>query len=363
MINISERAHSKNPLIIAGPCSAETEDQVLSIAKSLKAANNVHLYRAGIWKPRTNPGSFEGVGEIGLNWLNRVQEEMGLPVCIEVANSNHVELALKYKVDALWIGARTSVNPFAVQEIADSLKGVKIPVMIKNPINPDLKLWMGAIHRIEKAGIEDVSAIHRGFSYFGKSIYRNKPMWEIPIQLIEKMSHIPVICDPSHMGGKRELIQVLSQRGLDLGMKGLMIETHCDPDKAWSDAAQQIVPERLTEILSELIWKDESTKDLGFTRELLGIRSDIDDIDEEIIRLLADRMKLSQKIGDFKKEHDIVILQLERWKQILQTRKELGLSLGLSDEFLDEYLNQLHRESIRKQTDHIDFDNKKGIDW
>lgn len=338
------------PFLISGPCSAETEDQVLQTALRLKRTNLVHILRAGIWKPRTRPNSFEGVGEIGLSWLKKAKEQTGLPTTVEVATAQHVELALKYDVDILWIGARTTVNPFSVQEIADALKGVDIPVMVKNPINPDVQLWIGAIERINNVGIKKIAAIHRGFSFLGESVYRNKPMWEIPIALKTLHPEIPIICDPSHISGRRDLLLSVAQKALDLGMAGLMLESHITPDEAWSDAKQQVTPERLAEIIQELAIRNNTPPQDIVDDDLLSLRKKIDQIDEKIIELLAQRMKIAEAIGEYKKEKNITILQVDRWKDIMKTRSEWAKELNLSEEFTMKYLEQLHKESIRTQT-------------
>jgi len=338
------------PNLISGPCSAETEQQVLETARQLAATNRVHVLRAGIWKPRTRPNSFEGVGEIGLEWLKKAKEETGLLTTTEVANAQHVELCLKHGVDILWIGARTTVNPFSVQEIADALKGVDIPVLVKNPINPDLQLWIGSIERINAAGITRLGAIHRGFSYYGESIYRNKPMWEIAIALKAQFPNLPIFCDPSHISGRRDLLLSVAQKAMDLGMNGLMLESHIDPDKAWSDAKQQITPEKLVELLEGLYVRNNNTDNIVFTHQLADLRKKIDHIDEEVIRLLGERMKIAEAVGEFKKENNVTILQLDRWKEVVKSRSAWAREMGLTEEFIEKYLEQLHKESIRTQT-------------
>ncbi|MEY3398253.1 MAG: hypothetical protein RL220_847 [Bacteroidota bacterium] len=336
--------------LISGPCSAESEDQLMRTATELRDSGRVHLLRAGIWKPRTRPGAFQGVGEPGLAWLSRVREELGMPVTTEVANAAHVELCLKYGVDVLWIGARTTVNPFSVQEIADALRGVDIPVMIKNPLNPDLQLWMGAVERIREAGIDKIIAIHRGFSYYGKGLYRNKPMWEMPIALKSQFPELPVFCDPSHITGKRELLFQVAQKALDLGMEGLMLESHITPDQAWSDAAQQVTPSALISLLDKLQVRTGSTGDVMLLNKLAALRADIDKIDEEIVHLIAQRMKVAEGIGEYKRDHNMTIFQLDRYNEIMATRSALAAQLGLSEEFVRIFLEQLHKESIRSQT-------------
>jgi chorismate mutase len=342
--------HSKKPFIIAGPCSAETEDQVMQTVKRIVAATDkVSMIRAGVWKPRTRPNSFEGVGVIGLPWVKNAGREVGLPVCVEVANSGHVELALKNEIDVLWIGARSTVSPFIVQEIAEALRGVDVPVMIKNPVNPDLELWLGAIERFTAVGINKVAAIHRGFSTYEKSSYRNPPMWEIPIELRRRFPQIPIIVDPSHMGGTRELIYPLSQQGMDMGFEGLMIETHINPDKAWSDAKQQVTPERLGEILSQLVVRQTHIMN-DYHHELYELRSKIDRIDSYIIEMLAERMGISEQIGKFKKETGLAIHQSERWAAIVKHALEKGKTGGLTEDFILKMFQQIHNESIIHQS-------------
>lgn len=338
----------KKKILIAGPCSVETEEQVMSIAQGLKNAG-IQLLRGGIWKPRTRPNSFEGVGEIGLKWLKEAGNEIGVPVTTEVANAIHVEQALKESIDALWIGARTSVNPFAVQEIADALKGTNVPIMIKNPVNPDVDLWLGAIERVAAAGVQNIAAIHRGFSGYGQNIYRNVPMWELPISLKLKLPEIPIICDPSHITGRRDLLASVAQKSYDLDMDGLMIETHNDPDKAWSDAAQQITPEVYIQLIGDLVIRSSQYPDLNVAKDLETLRSRIDKIDKELLELLATRMVTAKEIGAYKKANNITILQLDRWKEIHNVRKAIGEKLGLSENFMEVILNAIHKESIDQQ--------------
>ena len=335
---------NKRPLVIAGPCSAETEDQVLETAKEL-AAQGIKIFRAGIWKPRTKPGGFEGVGSIGLPWLKRVKEETGMYVSTEVANQYHVFEALKYGVDILWIGARTAANPFSMQEIADALKGVDIPILIKNPVNPDLELWIGAVERIYNAGIRKIGVIHRGFSAYDKRIYRNLPQWHIPIELRRRFPNIPIICDPSHIGGKRELVAPLSQQAMDLGFDGLIVESHCDPDCAWSDASQQVTPDVLAYILDMLIIRETSQS----TENLNELRRQIDELDNQLLDLLAKRMRISREIGLYKKEHDMPILQATRYDEILNKRVEQACNMDMDGEFMKTILAAIHEESIRQQ--------------
>ncbi|HNZ85127.1 MAG TPA: bifunctional 3-deoxy-7-phosphoheptulonate synthase/chorismate mutase type II [Paludibacteraceae bacterium] len=339
---------SKRPIVIAGPCSAETEEQVMDTAKQL-AKNGIKIYRAGIWKPRTKPGGFEGVGEIGLPWLQKVKEETGMYVSTEVATAKHVEAALKAGIDILWVGARTSANPFAVQEIADSLKGVDIPVLIKNPVNPDLDLWIGAIERIYNAGIRKLGAIHRGFSSYDKKIYRNLPQWHIPIELHRRLPNIPIICDPSHIGGRRELIASISQQAMDLSFDGLIIESHTCPDKAWSDASQQITPDILQFIINKLVIREG----VQTTESLADLRLQIDNIDNDLLEMLSKRMRISREIGTFKKEHNMPVLQANRYDEIMQKRVILGESMGMSPEFVTKILEAIHEESVRQQIDVI----------
>lgn len=334
----------KRPIVIAGPCSAESEEQVIETAKGL-ASKGIKIFRAGIWKPRTKPGGFEGIGVIGLPWLKRVKEETGMYVTTEVATKDHVFEALKAGIDMLWIGARTSANPFAVQEIADALKGVDIPVLIKNPVNPDLELWIGAFQRLYNAGIRRLGAIHRGFSSYDKKIYRNLPLWHIPIELRRRMPDLPIFCDPSHIGGKRELIAPLCQQAMDLNFDGLMIESHRDPDAAWSDAFQQITPDVLDYVLNLLVIRDSTQT----TESLAELRRQIDGIDEQILELLAKRMRVSREIGVYKKEHNMPILQSPRYSEILENRSDMGKQMELNPEFIREMLKEIHEESVRQQ--------------
>lgn len=342
---------TSHPFVIAGPCSAEGEEQVMSTVKEIvqHANGKVQMIRAGIWKPRTRPNSFEGVGEIGLPWVKNAGRAVGLPVAVEVANPEHVEAALKNEIDVLWIGARTTVSPFAIQEIADSLRGVDIPVLIKNPINPDLELWIGAVERFYQSGIKKLGVIHRGFSSYEKTIYRNPPMWEIPIELRRRYPEIPIIVDPSHMGGTRDLIYTLSQQAMDMGFDGLMIESHINPDKAWSDAKQQVTPERLGEILNALIIRQPKIS-IDNLHSLNDLRSRIDRIDDYIIELLAERMGISDEIGALKKENGLAIHQAERWAQIVKRALEKGKTGGLTEEFILKFFQQVHNESIVHQS-------------
>ncbi|MCB9047496.1 MAG: bifunctional 3-deoxy-7-phosphoheptulonate synthase/chorismate mutase type II [Chitinophagales bacterium] len=337
------------PFLIAGPCSAESYEQVSGIASALQQLP-VHLFRAGVWKPRTRPGSFEGMGEEALQWLRDVKVQYSLPVTIEVASPQHVELALKYGIDVLWIGARTTVNPFQVQRIADVLKGVDIPVMVKNPVNPDVDLWQGAIERVAAAGITDIAAIHRGFSsYNAASVYRNQPNWPIPIELKRRMPDMPIICDPSHITGNRKLVADIAQKAMNMGFEGLMIETHTDPDNALSDAAQQVTPATLADILDKLVVRDNTDAGQAEGVEMEYLRQVMDGVDAEIIDLIARRMELSEKIGHLKKEYNMTAYQPERWSDIVNTRGTRAEQLGLSKEFIVELYEKIHHHSISKQ--------------
>ena len=335
---------AKRPLIISGPCSAETEEQVMATAVALQKIG-VKIYRAGVWKPRTKPGGFEGVGTEALTWLKRVKSELGMYTAVEVANAKHVQEALANDVDILWIGARTTANQFSVQEIADSLVGTDIPVLIKNPVNPDLDLWIGAIERIYNAGIHRIGAIHRGFSSSDKKVYRNLPQWHIPIELHRQLPNLPIICDPSHIGGKRELIASISQQAMDLNFDGLIIESHCTPDKAWSDASQQITPEVLQLILDTLVIRETNQT----TENLTVLRRQIDILDNDLLELLAKRMRVSKEIGTYKKEHNMPILQAQRYDEILKNRIGQAEKMGMDGEFMKTVLMAIHEESIRQQ--------------
>jgi chorismate mutase len=340
----------KKPIIISGPCSAETETQMVTTAKQIAATGKVHALRAGIWKPRTRPGQYEGAGEEGLKWLVAAKQETGLPITTEVANAAHVEACLKAGVDILWVGARTTVNPFSVQEIADSLKGVDIPVMVKNPVNPDLELWIGALERLNKAGIKKLAAIHRGFSSFEKSPFRNLPMWEMPIELKTRIPDLDIICDPSHISGNRDLIPFIAQKALDLEMVGLMIESHITPDAAWSDAKQQVTPKALAAIIDGLVVRETSSENKTFKDTLSHLREQIDQLDDEIMQKLSARMKISEKIGQYKKENNVTILQVNRWEEIVATRIAMGIAMGMNEEFTRDMLKLIHNESIQIQT-------------
>ena len=338
----------KRPLIIAGPCSAETEEQVFNTAKQL-GEKGIKIFRAGIWKPRTKPGGFEGIGEQGLPWMQRVKKELGMLVATEVANTKHVEAALNAGIDILWIGARTSANPFAMQEIADALKGADVPVLIKNPVNPDLELWIGAIERINGAGIKRIAAIHRGFSTYDKKLYRNLPMWHIPIELHRRIPNLPVICDPSHIGGRRELIAPLCQQAMDLGFDGLIIESHCSPDNAWSDAKQQVTPDVLDFIIDRLVIRNI----ISSTESIEALRSQIDECDNSLLDILAKRMRISREIATYKREHNMTVVQATRYNEILDKRGAQGVLCGMSDEFVRTIFERIHEESVRQQLEVI----------
>ncbi|WP_420602652.1 chorismate mutase [Flagellimonas sp.] len=337
-----------HPLVIAGPCSAETEDQVLKIAHDLKDTD-VNYYRAGIWKPRTRPGNFEGVGAIGLKWLQKVKEETGLKTATEVANRAHVDLALEHDVDLLWIGARSTVSPFIVQEIADALEGTDKIVLIKNPVNPDLSLWLGAVERLYSADIKKLGVIHRGFSTYEKSKYRNIPEWQMAIELQSKFPDLPIINDPSHITGKRDMIFDVSQTALDLNFDGLMIETHHDPDNAWSDAAQQVTPDTLVQIMKDLRIRKETDEEAEYNSKLSNLRAQIDVIDNQLIDILGKRMKVSDGIGQLKKQKNVAVLQSNRWNAILGKMILEGETQGLSEEFVLRMFKAIHQESINHQ--------------
>lgn len=332
------------PLTIAGPCSAETEEQVITTARQL-AAEGITIYRAGLWKPRTKPGGFEGVGAQGLAWLRRVKAETGLYVATEVATREHVTAALAGGVDLLWIGARTAANPFAMQDIADALHGHDVPVLVKNPVSPDLELWIGAVQRIYNAGIRRLGVIHRGFTSIDKSLYRNHPMWAIPIELHRRIPNLPIFCDPSHIGGKRELIAPLAQQAMDMGFDGLIIESHCSPDDAWSDKAQQVTPQALAYICRNLVIRQTTTH----TESLSELRDQIDKLDDQLLELLTHRMRVSRDIGQYKKEHDMPVLQANRYEELLARRATQAVQLGMDREFMRTVLQAIHEESIRQQ--------------
>lgn len=341
---------SSEPLLISGPCSAETEDQLLATAHLLANTGKVSVLRAGIWKPRTRPGEFEGIGSIGLQWLKRAKEETGLPTAVEVATAKHAEEALAAGVDILWIGARSTANPFTVQEIADALRGVDIPVMIKNPVNPDISLWCGALERINNAGIKKLAAIHRGFSSYEKTAFRNEPMWELAIQLKTICPELPIINDPSHICGNRELIPYISQKALDLDMQGLMIESHIDPSVAWTDAKQQLTPQAVSDLMDFLTLRKPESRDKAFSDKLAELRQQIDKLDDQIIQKMAERMQIVEKIGEFKRDNGVTILQVSRWDEIMNKRSKFAQALKLDLTFTGKLLELIHSESIRKQT-------------
>lgn len=337
-----------HPLVIAGPCSAETEDQVLKIAHELKDSD-VSVYRAGIWKPRTRPGGFEGVGAIGLKWLQKAKAETGLLMATEVANATHVKLALEHDIDVLWIGARTTVNPFAVQEIADALTGTDKIVLVKNPVNPDLALWLGGVERLYNAGIKKLGVIHRGFSTYEKTKYRNIPEWQLAIELQNKFPDLPLICDPSHITGRRDMIQEVSQQALDLNYDGLIIETHIDPDNAWSDAAQQVTPTRLKQIFEDLRVRKEVGTDADYDKRMASLRVNIDEYDAKLLEILGKRMQVAGQIGALKKEFNVAVLQNKRWNEILDKMTAQGADKGLGKDFIVDIFKAIHQESISQQ--------------
>lgn len=345
----------KRPLIISGPCSAETEEQVMQAAREL-ASMGVKIFRAGVWKPRTKPGGFEGVGLPALKWLQRVKEETGMYVATEVATEKHAYEALKHGIDMLWIGARTTANPFAVQEIANTLQGVDIPVFIKNPVNADLELWIGAFERLNNAGITRLGAIHRGFSTADKNIYRNLPQWHIPIELKRRFPDLPVLCDPSHIGGSRKMIKTISQQAMDLNFKGLIIESHCNPDDAWSDNNQQITPQELNKVLQSLVIRETTQS----TEDLSDLRSQIDEIDNSLLELLSKRMRVSREIGTYKIEHKMPILQTGRYDQILTNRIAQAEKMDMSGGFAKKFLEAIHEESVRQQMVIMHAENKNS---
>lgn len=339
---------NERPFVIAGPCSAETEEQVMTTARQL-ANYGCHIFRAGIWKPRTKPGGFEGNGEKALPWMQQVKKETGMLTATEVATPEHMELALKYGIDVLWVGARTTANPFAMQALADALKGTDVPVLVKNPTNPDLELWIGALERLNLAGIKRLGAIHRGFSSYDNKIYRNLPMWQIPIELHRRIPDLPIVNDPSHIGGRRELIAPLCQQAMDLGFDGLIVESHCDPDKAWSDAKQQVTPDVLDYILSLLVIRDETVT----TEGIVQLRKQIDEIDNQLMELLSKRMRVCREIGHYKKEHNMTVLQTSRYNEILDKRGAQGALCGMAPEFVAKVFENIHEESVRQQIEII----------
>lgn len=344
-----EELLKKRPLIISGPCSAETEEQVVQTALRLAATGKVDILRAGIWKPRTRPGSFEGIGTKGLPWLQQAKKASGLPIAIEVATGKQVEDALHFDVDVLWIGARTTVNPFSVQDVADALRGVDVPVLIKNPINPDLELWIGAMERVAKAGIKHIGLIHRGFSSYGNTEYRNAPMWHLAIEMKRRYPELLMINDPSHICGRRDILLDVAQTAIDLDYDGLIIESHIDPDNAWSDAKQQITPEKLGELIGSIRWRKEDVASAEYHAALEKLRQQINNLDDELMQILSQRMKVAENIGNYKKENNITILQTNRWNEILERAFAKGEKLGLSKEFVTKYFDAVHMESINHQ--------------
>lgn len=347
--SIATQAWNKRPLIISGPCSAETEEQLLATAQRLASTGKIDMLRAGIWKPRTRPGQFEGIGVKGLPWLLQAKKITGLPTAVEVATGKQVEDALNFDVDVLWVGARTTVNPFSVQEVADALRGVNVPVLIKNPINPDLELWTGAVERIAKAGIKEIGLIHRGFSSYGNTEYRNAPMWHLAIEMKRRNPDMMLICDPSHISGRRDILLDVSQKSIDLDYDGLMIESHIDPDNAWSDAKQQITPEILAELLGKIVWRKEDIDNEDLHTAMEKMRQQINHLDDELMQILGQRMKVADKIGQYKKDNGITILQTNRWNAILERAYTKGEQLGLSKEFITKYFDAVHMESINHQ--------------
>jgi chorismate mutase len=345
----TKKTLAKRPLIISGPCSAETPAQLTETARRLAATGQVDILRAGIWKPRTRPGSFEGVGTKGLPWLQEAALETGLPVTVEVATAKQVEDALTFEVDILWIGARTTVNPFSVQEVADALRGVSVPVLIKNPINADLELWTGAVERISKAGVEDIGLIHRGFSSYGNTAFRNAPMWHLAIEMKRRNPDMLLINDPSHICGRRDILLEVAQKAIDLDFDGLMIESHINPDQAWSDAKQQITPEALNQMLQNITWRQEDINSDAYHAALESLRQQINHLDDELMQVLSHRMKIAEQIGSYKKENNITILQTNRWNEILERAIAKGDTLGLSREFITRYFDAIHMESIQHQ--------------
>jgi len=341
----------KRPVIVSGPCSAETEEQTLETCRQVAATGKVDILRAGIWKPRTRPNNFEGIGSEGLKWMRKAKEETGLLISVEVANFNHVFEALKAGVDILWIGARTTVNPFSVQEIANALEGTDATVFVKNPINPDIELWIGALERLNKAGITKLGMIHRGFAQHGNSIYRNEPKWQLAVEMKRRFPEIPMLCDPSHIAGNRELLQPISQQALDMNYEGLMIESHIDPDNAWSDKKQQVTPDALDEMLAHFTVRKSDVKDAELNEKLNRLRRQIDMVDDDLLELLGKRMKIAEDIGEVKKEKGVTILQTTRWEEIIEKASKKGELQGLSERFMVRYLNAVHQESIDHQNE------------
>jgi len=344
-----QQVWNKRPLLISGPCSAETESQMIETAQRLAKTGKVDVLRAGIWKPRTKPGMFEGIGVKGLPWLLQAKKLTDLPTAVEVATAKHVQDALNFDVDILWIGARTTVNPFSVQEVADALRGTNVPVLVKNPINPDLELWSGAIERLQKVGVQDIGMIHRGFSNYGNTEFRNAPMWHLPIEMKRRYPEMLLVCDPSHICGNRHMLQSIAQKSIDLDFGGLMLESHIDPDNAWSDAKQQVTPEGLVEIFNNLVWRAENVDEKEFTDALAKLREQINHIDDELLALIGQRMKVADKIGEYKRDNNVTILQTNRWNEILERAVKRGEAIGLSKEFIIRYFDAVHLESISHQ--------------
>lgn len=351
---IVEQAWNKRPLIISGPCSAETEEQLVNTAQQLATTGKVDILRAGIWKPRTKPGMFEGVGTKGLPWLQRAKKLTGLPVTVEVATARQVEDALTFDVDVLWIGARTTVNPFSVQEVADALRGTDVPVLIKNPVHPDLELWSGAVERIARAGVKQYGLIHRGFASYGNTAFRNAPMWHLAIEMKLKYPELPMINDPSHICGRRDILQEVAQKAIDLDYDGLMIESHIDPDNAWSDAKQQVTPQALSELLSAITWRKEHVNSEEYQVALEKLRQQINHLDDEMMQILGQRMRVAEQIGNYKRANNITILQPGRWNEIIERACQQGEKLGLSREFIMKYFDAVHMESINHQKKVLD---------
>lgn len=346
--NIETLIHKKN-LLLSGPCSAETEEQLLATAQQLHATGKVDILRAGIWKPRTNPGGFEGIGVKGLPWLVKAKELTGLPTAVEVATAKHVEDALSFDTDVLWIGARTTVNPFSVQHIADALRGTNATVLIKNPVSADIKLWIGAVERLQAVGITSIGLIHRGFTEYGNTQFRNAPMWHIPIEMKRRFPDLPMICDPSHICGKRDTLGGVIQKSVDLDFDGLMVESHIDPDNAWTDASQQVTPENLAKLLADTTWKKVTDEEADFIAKIDSMRQRINQVDDELLNLLSNRMSISQEIGQLKRDSNVTILQTTRWSEILERAKSKAGNLDISEEFIHSYMEAIHLESIRKQ--------------
>jgi chorismate mutase len=345
---------NKRPMIISGPCSAETEEQLIATAQRLAATGKVDMLRAGIWKPRTKPGMFEGVGAKGLPWLQQAKKLTGLPTTVEVATGKQVQDALTFDVDVLWIGARTTVNPFSVQELADALRGVDVPVLIKNPVNPDMELWSGAVERVARAGIKQIGLIHRGFSSYGNTEYRNAPMWHLAIDMKLKYPDMPFINDPSHICGRRDILLDTMQKAIDLDYDGFIIESHIDPDNAWSDAKQQVTPERLAEMLDSIVWRREDVNSEEYHAALEKLRQQINQLDDELMQILSRRMIIAEQIGQYKKDNNITILQTNRWNEIIERATARGEKIGLSKEFITRYFDAVHMESINHQKKVLD---------